>query len=98
MNLLQKLFVPPSRLNIIYHLTPNWIADKATINPQNKNQLCFKWADSIAMFTVSKRDRGRITKEISKKSKTLNWDGIGLPTLIDDNSLACVGEYRTRPT
>ena len=42
-------------------------------------------ADSIAMFRVSKRDTGRITMEIRKKSKTPNWDGIGLPTQIDDN-------------
>ena len=52
----------------------------------------------MAMFGVSKRDRGRITKEIRKKSKTRNWDSIGLPTSIDDNLSACVREYRTKPT
>ena len=52
---------------------------KALINMQNHDQQCFKWAVTRALNPVDKNPQ-RITKELRKQVRELNWEGIEFPT------------------
>src|SRR6056300_692760 len=55
---------------------------KAIINPKNKDNQCFKWAITIAKYTP-KINIERISKELKKNAKKLNWSGLEFPVELD---------------
>ena len=63
---------------------PKHIADKkAVINIQNKDEECFKWCIARAI-TPSKDNPHRVDKKLREVAKTLNMEGIRIPTPISD--------------
>ena len=63
---------------------PKHIADKkAVINIQNKDEECFKWC-VLRALNPKKDNAYRVDKQLRAAEKTINMDGISIPTKIDD--------------
>ena len=63
---------------------PKKIADKkAIVNIQNKDEECFKWCIARAI-TPTEKNPQRVDKNLKEVAKSLNMEGIGLPTPIKD--------------
>lgn len=56
---------------------------KAIVNVQNKDQSCFKWSVTRALFPC-KHHQERITKDLKSDSEKLDWSGIRFPTEMKD--------------
>ncbi len=66
-----------------YIKLPNNLANKkAIINLENKDNQCFKWSVSRALFQ-EKRDNERITKKLKDNSENICWDGLEFPVQVD---------------
>ena len=62
---------------------PKHISDKkAVINIQNKDEECFKWCVLRALNPTT--NPHRVDKKLREAEKTINMEGIGIPTKIDD--------------
>ena len=63
---------------------PKEIADKkAVINIQNKDEECFKWCIARAI-TPTEKNPQRVDKNLKEVAKSLNMEGIELPTPVKD--------------
>ena len=63
---------------------PKHIADKkAVINIQNKDEACFKWSVLRALNPTTTNPY-RVDKKLREAEKTINMEGISVPTKIDD--------------
>ena len=63
---------------------PEHIANKkAIINIQNKDENCFAWCISRAISPTDKNPQ-RVDRKLKETVKTLNMDGIRVPTPLDD--------------
>ena len=56
---------------------------KAIINMKNNDDECFKWAVTRALNPTDIHPE-RISKELEKQSKELNWEGIEFPTPLNN--------------
>ena len=63
-----------------YNELPKWIkSKKAVINPQNKDEECFKWAVIAALHHEEiKKDHQRISK-LEPYENQYNWEGFEFP-------------------
>lgn len=59
---------------------------KAIVNPQNKDNQCFKWAITTCLFTPQKNVE-RITNVLKANAEKLNWDGLVYPAQVDKISI-----------
>ena len=68
-----------------YSELAEWIkSKKAVINPQNKDEECFKWAVIAALHHEEiKKDHQRISR-LSPYEKQYNWKGLEFPVSIKD--------------
>ena len=68
-----------------YNELLQWIKSKrAVINPQNKDEECFKWAVIAALHHEEiKKDHQRISR-LSPYEKQYNWKGLEFPVSIKD--------------
>ena len=63
---------------------PKHISDKkAVINIQNKDEECFKWC-VLRALNPTQSNPHRVDKKLREAEKTINMDGIDIPTKIDD--------------
>ena len=63
---------------------PKHIADKkAVINIQNKDEECFKWC-VLRALNPTQSNPYRVDKKLREAEKTINMEGISIPTKIDD--------------
>ena len=63
---------------------PKHIADKkAVINIKNKDEDCFKWC-VLRALNPKTENPNRVDKQLRAAEKTINMDGISVPTKIDD--------------
>ena len=63
---------------------PKHIADKkAVINIRNKDEECFKWSIARAISPTDKNPQ-RVDKNLKEVAKSLNMNGIRIPTPIED--------------
>ena len=62
---------------------PKWLkSKKAVINPQNKDEECFKWAVIAALHHEEiKKDHQRISR-LRPYEKQYNWEGLEFPVSI----------------
>ena len=67
-----------------YMELPKHIADKkAVINIRNKDEECFKWC-VLRALNPTQSNPHRVDKKLREAEKTINMEGIGVPTKIDD--------------
>ena len=59
------------------------VGKRAIINMKNGDNQCFKWCVTRALFPVV-RDSERISKNLRKHSKEINWEGTTFPTELKD--------------
>ena len=66
-----------------YTELPKWLkSKKAVINPQNKDEECFKWAVIAALHHEEiKKDHQRISR-LRPYEKQYNWEGLEFPVSI----------------
>ena len=66
-----------------YNELPKWLkSKKAVINPQNKDEECFKWAVIAALHHEEiKKDHQRISR-LRPYEKQYNWEGLEFPVSI----------------
>ena len=58
---------------------------EAIINPQNKDEECFKWCITIALnYQEGQNHPERITKELREQAEQYNWEGISFPVSLKD--------------
>ena len=63
---------------------PEYIANKkAVINIKNKDEDCFKWC-VLRALNPKKENPNRVDKQLRAAEKSINMDGISIPTKIDD--------------
>ena len=63
-----------------YNVLPEWIkSKKAVINPQNKDEECFKWAVIAALHHEVIKDNLERISLLSLKKKQYNWKGLKFP-------------------
>ena len=70
-----------------YIESPEWLNHrKATINPQNKNNIyCFMYAIAISLFHEALgKNPGRISKKLIEYTNLFNWHEIEFPASYDD--------------
>ena len=66
--------------------TPEWLKNKATINPQNFNDVyCFMYAITIALCHEGLgKNPGRISSKLIEYDSAFNWHDIDFPATYDD--------------
>ena len=66
--------------------TPEWLKNKATINPQNFNDVyCFMYAITIALCHEGLgKNPGRISSKLIEYGNAFNWHDVGFHTTYDD--------------
>ena len=62
------------------------IPKKAIINMKNKDNKCFKWAVSRALYP-SKRDLEKVSSKLKEDSENLDWSGLEFPVKVEDISI-----------
>lgn len=72
----------PLRARTYFPLPRELGLEKAIINLKNRDNECFKWSVTRALFP-EKRDNERITKKLRENSERLNWDGLQFPMQVD---------------
>ena len=62
---------------------PKWLKNrKAVINPQNKDEECFKWATSIALHHEDIKNNPERISLLRPYENQHNWKGLDLPVSI----------------
>ena len=64
--------------------SPKWIKNKATINPQNKNNCCFQYALVAALNHDKINNLPEIVSNLRRYINCYNWQGIYFPVDLKD--------------
>ena len=68
---------------ISYTELPQWIKiKKAVINPQNKDEECFKWAVMVALHHEEIKKDHQCISRLRAYEKQYNWKGLEFPVSI----------------
>ena len=68
-----------------YIKSPEWVSNKrATINPKNKDNKCFRYSVTVALNHQNIENRPEKTSNINTFINQYNWEGIDFPAGIKD--------------